>query len=361
MNYKDKYKIPKAQVVGPIIGHTIVFLVIIAAIFIAMSIISDYVVDVRSEDDREYVMRMAAQYEKGTDSARDAATSTLVRDGHAYCIIDYNGKVLQSNGVITCKGYDATKNTFDSDSLSGMLTDAEEGTNAQEIHSVVLAMSDNKSFIEEDMQGSVFNWKNFSQAFKNDPEIWDHLSQGTVGVPYWIGTPVNNAAEILLVKAELTIKLKDYMYMLGGMIVAFVIAIIIFILMIMGVVRNLNSNRKMRKVVFRDNIAPGRNWLWFVNTSQDILEKKRNERKTYAVVALEFIKYRNFVLCHSVKEAEDLLRQVAKIITVKLRKDELCAHNSSSGLPLLLEVTDEADARRRLDDIIGALDRKNVL
>ncbi len=355
MNYKDKYKIPKAQVVGPIIGHTIVFLVIIAAIFIAMSIISDYVVDVRSEDDREYVMRMAAQYEKGTDSARDAATSTLVRDGHAYCIIDYNGKVLQSNGVITCKGYDATKNAFDSDSLSGMLTDAEEGTNAQEIHSVVLAMSDNKSFIEEDMQGSVFNWKNFSQAFKNDPEIWDHLSQGTVGVPYWIGTPVNNAAEILLVKAELTIKLKDYMYMLGGMIVAFVIAIIIFILMIMGVVRNLNSNRKMRKVVFRDNIAPGRNWLWFVNTSQDILEKKRNERKTYAVVALEFIKYRNFVLCHSVKEAEDLLRQVAKIITVKLRKDELCAHNSSSGLPLLLEVTDEADARRRLDDIIGAL------
>ena len=109
MNYKDKYKIPKAQVIGPIIGHTIVFLVIIAAIFIAMSIISDYVVDVRSEDDREYVMRMAAQYENGTDAARDAATSTLVRDGHAYCIIDYNGKVLQSNGVITCKGYDATK------------------------------------------------------------------------------------------------------------------------------------------------------------------------------------------------------------------------------------------------------------
>ena len=143
--------------------------------------------------------------------------------------------------------------------------------------------------------------------------------------------------------------------MLGGMIVALVIAVIVFILLILGVVRNLNSNRKMRKVMFRDSIAPGRNWLWFVNTSQDILEKKRNEKKTYAVVALEFIKYRNFVLCHSVKEAEDLLKQVAKIVTVKLRKEELCAHSSSAGLPLLLEVTDEADARRRLEDIIGAL------
>lgn len=355
MRYEDKYKLPKARVVGPIIGHSIVFIVIIAAIFIAMNIISDYVIDVRSESDREYVMRVAAQYERGTESARDAATSTLVKDGHAYCVIDYNGKVLDSDGVITCKGYDATKNAFDTDSLNGMLTDAEEGSNAQEIHAVVLAMSDNKSFIAEDMQGSVYNWNNFSKAFKNDPNNWKHLTKGTVGVAYWIGTPVNNATEILLVKAELTVQLKDYMYMLGGMIVALVIAVIVFILLILGVVRNLNSNRKMRKVMFRDSIAPGRNWLWFVNTSQDILEKKRNEKKTYAVVALEFIKYRNFVLCHSVKEAEDLLKQVAKIVTVKLRKEELCAHSSSAGLPLLLEVTDEADARRRLEDIIGAL------
>ncbi|MBR4430106.1 MAG: EAL domain-containing protein [Clostridiales bacterium] len=355
MRYEDKYKLPKARVVGPIIGHSIVFIVIIAAIFIAMNIISDYVIDVRSESDREYVMRVADQYERGTDKARDAATSTLVKDGHAYCVIDYNGKVLDSDGVITCKGYDATKNAFDTDSLNGMLTDAEEGSNAQEIHAVVLAMSDNKSFIAEDMQGSVYNWNNFSKAFKNDPNNWKHLTKGTVGVAYWIGTPVNNATEILLVKAELTVQLKDYMYMLGGMIVALVIAVIVFILLILGVVRNLNSNRKMRKVMFRDSIAPGRNWLWFVNTSQDILEKKRNEKKTYAVVALEFIKYRNFVLCHSVKEAEDLLKQVAKIVTVKLRKEELCAHSSSAGLPLLLEVTDEADARRRLEDIIGAL------
>ena len=355
MRYEDKYKLPKARVVGPIIGHSIVFIVIIAAIFIAMNIISDYVIDVRSEADREYVMRVAAQYERGTDSARDKATSTLIKDGHAYCVVDYNGKVLDSNGTITCKGYDATKNAFDTDSLNGMLTDAEEGTNAQEIHAVVLAMSDNKSFIAEDMQGSVYNWNNFSKAFKNDPDNWKHLSNGTVGVAYWIGTPVNDATEILLVKAELTVQLKDYMYMLGGLIVAIVIAVVIFILLIMGVVRNLNSNRKMRKVMFRDNIAPGRNWLWYVNTSQDIMSKKRNERKTYAVVDLEFIKYRNFVLCHSVKEAEDLLKQVAKIITVKLRKEELCAHNGSSSLPLLLEVTDEADARRRLEDIIGAL------
>ena len=355
MNYKDKYKIPKAHVVGPIIGHTIVFLVVIAAIFVAINLVSDYVIDVRSESDRAYVMRVAAQYEKGTDSAKDAATSQFVRDGHSYCIVDMNGKVVQSNGVITCKGYDATVNAFDTKALSGMLTDAEEGSNAQELHSVVLAMSDNKSFIAEDMQGSVYEWRNFSKVIKTDPDLWDHLADGTVGVAYWIGTPVDDASHILLVKSELTIKIKDYIYMIGGMIVIFIIAVIFFILMIMSVIRNLNANRKMRKVMFRDNIAPGRNWLWYVNTSQEILEKKRNERKTYAVVDLEFIKYRNFVLCHSVKEAEDLLKQVANIITVKLRKEELCAHNGSSSLPLLLEVADEADARRRLDDIIGAL------
>ena len=355
MNYKDKYKIPKARVIGPIIGHTIVFLVVVVAIFIVISLVSDYRIDVRSEADRDYVMQVAAQYEKGTDSARDVATGKLIRDGHNYCIIDMNGKVLQSNGVITCKGYDATVNAFDSDSLSGMLTDAEVGSNKQEIHAVVLAMSDNKAFIAEDMQGSVYEWKNFSKVVKNDPDLWDHLSNGVVGVPYWIGTPVDDASNILLVKSELTIKIKDYLYMMGGMIVILVIALIFFILMIMSVIRNLNANRKMRTVMFRDNIAPGRNWLWYVNTSQEIMSKKRNERKTYAVVDLEFIKYRNFVLCHSVKEAEDLLKQVAKIITVKLRKEELCAHNGSSSLPLLLEVTDEADARRRLDDIIGAL------
>ena len=66
MSNKGKYKIPKARVVGPILVHSLIFLIVIGLIIAVLGVLSDYVKDVRSEADKEYVESVARMYDSGT-------------------------------------------------------------------------------------------------------------------------------------------------------------------------------------------------------------------------------------------------------------------------------------------------------
>ena len=181
---------------------------------------------------------------------------------------------------------------------------------------------------------------------RNNPGILFGAAGNEVfSFPYWIAAPMSESSQILMVKSILTVKVKDYTYLAAGIIIAVIIAFFVFILMIVSVIMNLSSNSKLRRWLYRDDIIKGHNWLWYAVTTQDILCKRKNAHKTYAVVDLVFVRYRNFVLCHSVKEAEALLRQVVLVIFGKLKKGELIAHSTAAALPLLLEVKDDKAAK----------------
>lgn len=358
MSNKGKYKIPKARVVGPILVHSLIFLIVIGLIIAVLGVLSDYVKDVRSEADKEYVESVARMYDSGTKADQANSLSKLELDGHDYCIIDKNGNVIQSHGDITVEGYIASNNGFAEQTIQEMLSDL--GLDEEipgEIKVTILGSGQDSSFIIEDKDSSKVAFSEATKMAFNDPDALFKSSNSVFKFPYWVGTSISEGDEILLVKADLVVKVKDYTYLAGGVLIALFIALVVFTLMIIGVIRNLNANRRMRNLLYRDEIAKGRNWLWYAIKCQEILYKKRNANKTYAVVELVFIKFRNFVLCHSVKEAEDLLKEVVRIISSKLGKQELCAHSNSSGLPLLLEVKDEDDARERLQGIINELEK----
>ena len=357
MRKNTKYKIPKARALFPILGYTCLFFAIVAGIIAVLNILADYVKDVRSEPQQVYVEELAEKYSEAKNSDRQEILDTAVYEGHDYCIINLDGEVIAGNtSNITCKGYDAANTRFVEDAVKEMRDDAGIDTdNIKEVKVVILAAGSSKSFIVEDEYTS-------SQAFASAASLAKgNLTNKTsddlvITFPYWIGTTVDDSTAILLVKSELSVKVKDYTYLAGGMLIAIFIATIVFVILILNVVRNLHANRRMRKLLFRDPIAKGRNWLWYATSSQEILQKRRNANKTFAVVEIVFIKYRSFVLCHSVKEADDLLKTAINIITKKLGPKELCGHSTSSGIPLLLQVTDEENARTRIQDIINTLE-----
>ena len=61
--------------------------------------------------------------------------------------------------------------------------------------------------------------------------------------PYWIGKAVRSSDSVILVKSELSVHVKDYVYLTAGMVIAIFIASILFVLMLIGVIRNLHANR----------------------------------------------------------------------------------------------------------------------
>lgn len=354
MSNKGKYKIPKSHALWPILWRTVVFLGIIAMIFAVLNILAEYVRDFRSEADTTYVRNLADIIDHGTEAEREEALNALSSDGHNYCIIDLYGEVVDHSGSISVSGYNDKKGEFYSGDLKDILDEA--GVD-DDIHKIVLDAGSNSTFLLDDYNTKIDAFSEVYDMARNNPGVLFGAAGNEVfSFPYWIAAPMSESSQILLVKSILTVKVKDYTYLAAGIIIAVIIAFFVFILMIVSVIMNLSANRKLRRWLYRDNIIKGHNWLWYAVTTQDILCKRKNAHKTYAVVDLVFVRYRNFVLCHSVKEAEALLRQVVLVIFGKLKKGELIAHSTAAALPLLLEVKDEDDARARLQDIISALE-----
>ena len=354
----NKYKVPKSGVVWPILWRTVIFVVVIVLIFAVLNILAEYVMDFRSEADREYVNDVVKQYNEASESERKQVLARLTNDGHDYCIMDLDGNIVEHEGDITVSGFNPKKKVFDEKTYKELLE--EVGIDDDELKDLTTYVFDDDSdrdetFLVEDVDTSLEAFTNAATVVRNDSNFLKHYDNVVVTFPYWIGSPISSTSQILLVKTDLTVKVKDYTYLAGGMLIALLIAFIVFVIMIISVIRNLLATRKIKSQLFRDNITRNRNWFWYAASSQEILWKRRNANKTYAVVELEFVKYRNFVLCHSVSEAEDLMRKVVSIIDRKLKPGELCAHSNPSALPLLLQVTDEQEARARLQDIINAL------
>ena len=356
MSNKGKYKIPKAHALWPILWRVAVFLSIVVMIFAVLNILSGYVRDFRSETDTTYVRALADTIDHGTEAERERALATLTGDDHNYCIIDLYGNVVEHSGPITVSGYNDKKGEFYSSDLKDMLFDADVKDDDGD-RKIVVDAGGPATFLLDDYNTSIDAFAEVYDLASNHPDLLFSGSGNAVfSFPYWIGAPMSESSQILLVRSMLTVKVKDYAYLAAGIIIAFIIAVFVFILMIVSVIMNLSSNRKLRRWLFRDNIIKGHNWLWYAVSTQDILCKRKNAHKTYAVVDLVFVRYRNFVLCHSVKEAESLLRLVVVEICKKLKKGELIAHSSSAALPLLLEVKDEDDAKARIQDIISTLE-----
>ena len=358
MSKKGKYVIPKAHALWPILWRTFIFTGIIIMIFAVLNILAGYIRDFRSESDRYYVRTLADTIDQGNETERKAALATIAGDGHSYCIIDLYGNVIEHSGSITVIAYNDKKGEFYSNDLKEILDEAgvkkEDLDNMQDL---VLDEGGEKTFLINDYNTKLDAFEDVYDMARNNPEALIYGSEEAVfSFPYWIAAPMRESSQILMVRSILTVKVRDYTYLAAGLIIAVIIAIGVFILMIVSVIVNLSSNRKLRRWLFKDNIVKGHNWLWYAVTAQDILRKKKNAHKTFAVVDLEFIRYRSFVLCHSVVEAESLLRLVALTIGKKIYKGELIAHGTSSTLPLLLEVKDEDDAKARLQDIISTLE-----
>ena len=358
MSNKGKYKIPKAHALWPILWRTLIFLGINAMIIAVLSILAGYVRAFRSEADCYYVRELADTIDRGTDAEREEALAALASDGHNYCIIDLYGEVMEHSGPITVNAYNDKKDEFYPRDLKEIMDEAGvEKTEYGKGRKIVLDPGDNTTFLIDDYNTKLDALVDVYDLARNNPGALISASGNEVfSFPYWIAAPMSESSQILMVKSVLTVRVKDYTHLAAGMIIALIISFCVFILMIISVIMNISANRKLRRWLFRDDIVKGHNWLWYAVTAQDILSRRRNAHKTYAVVDLEFIRYRSFVLCHSVKEAELLLRQVVLVIRKKTNNGELIAHTTSAAIPLLLEVKDEDDARSRLQDIISTLE-----
>ena len=366
---RDKrYQLPKNRIAVTLIVYSLVFLIACGIISLSGDIIATYATKLKALNEVENTVRYAKFYDAASDDELDMAFDSLDSSGYVIFAADNDLNILRSNGVITAE-LNRDKNDEDDEENEG--------------HTSFFALlptsnlKSNEFGLLNDNYADEINENFFLLPDKNNPfinvddtritpNIWNILkgiSNNTISADtkyeYWTVYYVRNNTQLLAFKTNFSFTYSDFAFCFLYDAVDYLLTVLIFILLVTNVIRTHNSNRRMRNLVLRDNITGNRNWFWFAMKSKEIL-KKRKAGVNYAVVSLIFVRYRNYVLCHSVDQGEQTLRLVWETICAFLEKNEVCTHGTINNFQILLKANDEEEARTKLERIIKSLEAIGV-
>lgn len=173
-------------------------------------------------------------------------------------------------------------------------------------------------------------------------------------IPLWIVTEAGGNK--LVTQAFISLNLKDMTLFAMFFVLLSIIMLTIFVILIVNIISSITRRNRLLEVFFADVTTGGHNWLWFVIKGQQLIGKSRNRSKRYAVVNVVFVNYRNFCVCHSVREGDIMLRKVHTTLKSAVTKKEMCAHCTSSNYALLMEFTDRDAFERRMRSMLSLLE-----
>ena len=337
---KQAMKLRKTHVGWAIFGFIIIMLLSSLLLsFIACELVI-FSVNSKTLAESDAVYYMAKLYNSldGKES-----TDVLTKSGRDYFVLDKEGNPLAVNGKDTCE------------QGSGRPLAINVGVYESDPGFRIYNDSEHKIFIVDDSGGLSVN----SKVISNMSELFDIvLTNGEyVEFPYWTSVSVKDGT--LFVKTEIRFDTSDALYVAVIVIAAGVLLVLVSAVLLASIIGNFVDRAKMKRLLFMDHISDDHNWVRFLIEGEELLKKRRNKSKKYAVVNLVFVKYRNYVLCHSVEEGEEELRKVYKIIRSRVGKKDLVAHVSTSSFPLLIAYNDEKELRMLIHSIISELEKIN--
>ena len=350
---------PKTRIVLPLAAYTLIFLLTLGVILLSVELFALYTTSLKANADSETTKFLAETYDQAPEDQKQAVLGSFEEYGYDYLIADNTGRILKHSGnpTILLGSYDDDEDEEYS-TLTITVSDPElpEQISSDEY---TLDFGTNATYYP-DRDTDYLEVNSGSLGFKflkllNADFIRDLYHTGSYMIPYWTAFRVNDNARIVAFKTYIDISFTDLLYLAGYFVVAVILVFLIFAVLITNLVSTHRNAKRVKKIVFSDNVTGNRNWLWFVLKSREIL-KKRKPGTSYAMVSLVFIRYRNYVLCHSVEEGEKMLKEVWAHAESSLDKDEICAHSPSSNFPMLIKAKDEEEARTKLLEIVKELE-----
>ena len=344
---ESRFQKPKSIHIWVIFGICLLIMVQAILFFLIMqSLFAGYLFNSKITDEYISIEKMAKIYEKS--SSREETLAFLDEMDRVYCILDSNGEVIHENG----------ENTI-GDSRGMVELDILAANQESKAYTYVYLDENVKevAHASEDGEFEINLVELAKYALDEGSASKDALTRDNpyVQIPLWLEIDVNNG-EQFFGKVFFRISLSDLIFIFvlfagSAFIVSCVIALII-----VNLISTLASQRKVTKAFFNDPITNGHNWMWFTYKGEKTLKRKRNAAIDFAVLDVVFVKYRNYCVCHSIKEGEEMLWRVDQILKNSLEKKEISAHYSSANFSMLLKYTDKEKLEERIKGIIDKLE-----
>ena len=190
----------------------------------------------------------------------------------------------------------------------------------------------------------------------SDKEV--KLSKSIIYYPVWMSVDIGDTEQSLVAKTFFSLNLREFYLLIE---IAAVIAVLIMFLLLSMFIKSIKNIIRQKRTInyfYTDTVTGGGNWIRYLIKGDALLKRSWNRKKNFAVVNLVFVNYRNYCICHSIETGEKMLKQISGIITSSLsKKDEMCAHSSSSSFALILRYVNDEELDVRLKGLINRLEQ----
>ena len=340
-NKKKALKLRKPHVISTIIFYFFIFVFASLFLSLAMSIFTAHYLMSRAYSEIDYGLMMAKIYDSAVIDGKEFDADLIGQAIGVYKIVDSNGNVKYDSGYDTVDmskssavaPYDGSsygRNVkIHADTSTGFMPPVLDIDNGLDLN-----------YDEDDL--AMF----FTTIGKHE----------TIDLSFWVEIGDLADGSTFFYRAEMMITPLDYTFTIIFAVIIGLIILLLFVLIVVNSITHLVNQRKMTKLLFMDYVSDNHNWMWFLIKGEEKLRKFSNRNTKYAVVNLVFVKFRNYVLCHSIEEGEEMLAKVYQLITENIDKRDMCARTSSS-FPMLVKYTDENELKMRIHSIIGKLEK----
>ncbi len=365
-----------SNIAASIAGLITLGVIIFVAFASMLSVFAVYIMDAKVRDEYNRVSQVAELY---LISEADPGTSRGPADD--YIITDEAGKIIKEHGTNTCDlasggKMDVLEIAGAADAVEAQLSeDATEINDIKDIYDlndgIAQRIRDNVITVYPDIRYPIIKTGKGGRVSPDFPGLGRALraladqaddesvdETGYIRLPYWIEIPLNGGMHMVC-KASFDINYRELTILGTLLVIVVIISIALLVFMIVFLCRNLKNRKRMQEVFFMDEITGGHNWMWFLSNAEEELKKKSNSDNRYAVLDIVFVNYRNFCVCHSVAEGEEMLRLVGDKIEEHLQKGELYAHHSAAHFAALLIYTDTASLEERIRKMTADLEKVN--
>ena len=363
-NQKLYQKAKKTNIWGTLIAFIIFSILFVFMMVYITGFFMQYVLESKFAEEYKTLESLAHIYEHGPENAE--IKSILDESKSDFVVTDKSGNVVYQKGNDTRGAKKAEMMMSDGNEKYQVYEDSESDIlyindeNYLDIHmgklyDLVKKYSDSEVDVEiENDSDETFkaNGVLIDYSIKED----DKNKLESIAVPAWISIDVNGGKETFVGKAMFHLNIRDVVLFIELVGAIILLVVIIVIILLVNVIVSIVRNARLRRLYFQDITTKGHNWVWYLIYGDKEIRKRRNAKLNFAVINLVFKNYRNYALCHSVKEGEEMLTRIHDSLLSELEKKEKLAHTSPSNYALLLKYEDEDRLKMRLHEIIKKLE-----
>ncbi|MBR1861600.1 MAG: EAL domain-containing protein [Lachnospiraceae bacterium] len=348
-NYVNYHKLTRNNALAGLIVFIVMSVLLTAAMGVASSAFMSYIAETKFSGEYDAAEHMVYVYDNPGSMSRDEVYEFFDGTDRPYYIKDAGGNVIHSHGDIPDVNEELRLDIGFNEGLvliadpgSFSIIREKGGTYSLDFSSVVREVIRNINLSEVDEEDAVIN-------------INLDINRDVLNIPLWVRMPLNDGGS-LFCKCEIAFTGGDFIVWSLFITTITAIVTIVSVILIINVIHGFVNGRLTFKALFTDAVTGGPNWAWFVFKGNQVLKKKKNSNRNYAVVSLKLVKYRYYCICHSLAEGEEILRKVSGILAGNVMKKEFCAHSSASSFAMLLKCKDEEKIKKRVSHIITQLE-----